>query len=82
MVYKKQLLYSNYLSFENEKVTYKKLYLVCRCLWIRNRDRREKWLEDYKCKWNIVLEMNVTNKMDRMVKIFKGRKKKDYFYKF
>jgi len=26
--------------------------------------------------------MNVTNKMDRMVKIFKGRKKKDYFYKF
>jgi len=39
---KNQLLFSNYLSLEMKKETYKKLYLVVCSLWIRNMDPRKK----------------------------------------
>jgi len=62
---KKELLCSNNLSLEMKKGSYKKLYLECCCLWIRNMDRRKKWREDYKCIRNMELERNVKNRMDR-----------------
>jgi hypothetical protein len=39
--------------------------LGCCSLWIRNMDPREKLIEGRKCIWNMLLETNVKNKMDR-----------------
>jgi len=44
---------------------YKKLYVECYSLWIRNMDTRKKWREGHKRIWNVVPKKNVKNKMDR-----------------
>ena len=61
---KKEILWSNNLSVEIKK-KHKKLYLECCSLWIRNMDLRKKWRKGRKCIWNMVLEKNVKNKMDK-----------------
>jgi hypothetical protein len=53
------------INVGNKKETYKKLYLECCSLWIRNMDLRKKLREGHKCIRNVVLESNVKNKMDR-----------------
>jgi hypothetical protein len=44
----------------------KYLYLECCCLWNGNMDRRRKCRGGRKWVWNVVLEKNVKNKMDRL----------------
>ena len=52
-------------KFGNKKESYRKLYWKCYSLWIRNVGPRKKWREGHKFIWNMVLENNVKNKMDR-----------------